>query len=235
MQYDIKIKIAIFSYMESFEYDILSIFEEYEMENKLTKANIKFCRETCQKYENKLYEKEMTSKLRFFSHFDDCKLKYEQIDNVKIKDYEIYDDSNIEEMNKKNHYQKFNIYFGENKFQVVFEMNNEFTENGKNKLLYNKLFIDENLILKKESQSSKDFINLTYIKKLLDVLNIETNIVNFLTLILKTMNIENIFRNILEKIKNDTESYFFNIEWDSTSDISISDVDEEKEKEQEQE
>jgi hypothetical protein len=211
--------------MESFDYDILNVFEEYEMENKLTKAHIKSCRDICQKYENRLYEKEMTSKFLFFSNFDDCEMKYECINNIKIKDYEIYNDSIGDEMNKKNHYQKFNIYFGENKCEVVFEMNNEFSENGKTKLLYSKFFIDENLIIKKESQKSKDFINLTYVKNLLNTLKIETNIAKFLTLLLKTMNLENMFKNVLEKIKTDTDSYYYNIEWDSTSDISFSDDD----------
>lgn len=210
--------------MESFDYDILNIFEEYDMENKLTKNNIKSCREICQKYENRLHEKDMTSKFLLFSQFDDCKINYDFIKDVKFKDYEIYNEFLGDEKNKKNHYQKFNMFFGDKKCEIVFEMNNEHSENGKHKLLQNKLYIDENLIIKKESQNSKEFINLTYVVNLLNKLKIEADMGNFLTLLLKTMNLENMFKQILEKIKSNPESHFHNIEWDSASDISMSDT-----------
>lgn len=209
--------------MDRFNCDILSIFEEYEMENKLTKQNIKSCREICQKYENKLYEKEMTSKILFYCQFDDSNIKCDYINEIKIQDYEVFSDGNDENQIKKNHFQKFNIYFGQKKCEVFFEMNNEFSDGGKYKLLYSKLFIDENLIIKKESQTSKDFINLTYIKLLIENLKLETDNLKFLTLILRIMNLHNMFSHILEKIQSDENNHYHNIKWNSDSDISMSD------------
>jgi hypothetical protein len=210
--------------MNSFDYDILSIFEEYETEDKLTRMNIKSCREICQKYENKLYEKEMTSKILFFCQFDDSNIKCDYFNNIKIKDYEVHSDGNDDVQNKKNYLQKFNIFFGEKKCEVIFEMNSEFSDSGKNKLLYNKLFIDEKLIIKKESNSLKDFINLTYIKTLIENLNLETDNLKFLTLLLRVMNLHNMFSQILEKIQSGEKNYYHKVDWDSESDISMSDL-----------
>lgn len=210
----------------SFEELIICVFDECYQNDKLTKQEIESCRNLCQIYENKLYENELNSKLLCNIDLEDSKIENKNKKNIKISNYEYY--FNKDEINLiKDTTQKFDLYFENYKLQILFETTNEFINSGKTKLTNIKIYIDNNLILKKEHQNlKKEFINLSYFKNILSKfkeLDIETTEKKFLIMLIKTMNIEHYFIDIIKNInENEIEKYCHILDMESDSDSSLS-------------
>lgn len=216
----------------SFEELVSNIFDDCYNYDKLTKQDIEICKNLCQFYENKLYENELNSKLLYYGDLEESKINYENKKNIKLINYESY--SNKDETNAiKDTIQKVDIYFRDYICKILFEISSEFINNGKCKLTKIKFYIDDNLILKKENQNlKKGFINLTHIKKILNKIkeyDIETTEKNFLILLLKIMNIEHYFIDIIKNINEDKAFYHDKSDMESDSDISLSNDENENE------
>jgi hypothetical protein len=216
----------IISCEKTFEDEIYDIMEKFISSNRLSMSDIKACREICTQYENRVLALDLTEKLKFYCKIDNYDIDFDN-DKEKIEVLSIEsvganrDDKNL---NKKDHVVTMIIKFCDCISTFIYEIVEEYSDNGKQKYLFHKFTIDGNVILKKENQSMKEsFINLSYAKDLIENNNIKLNIAQFLRLFIKLFGMSNIFEKDLCEIETEPQKYYKDKSWESDSDISISD------------
>jgi hypothetical protein len=217
------------SYEKTFEEEIYDIMEKFLSNNKLSMSDIKACREICTQYENKLLAIDLTEKIKFFCQYDNYNINFdddkEKITVLSVESNSVFcankDDKNSA---KKDNFVAMIIDFYNSSSKLIYEILDEYSDNGKQKFVFHKFTIDGHVIFKKENQSLKSsFINLSYVKELIKNNEIKLNDAQFLRLFTKLFNISNIFDDELCEIENKNEKFYKNQVLESDSDISISD------------
>lgn len=214
---------------KTFEDEIYNIMEKFISNNNLSTNDIKACREICTQFENKILAIELTNKLKFLCQFYNCDVNFDdEKENISILSTE-YISTNKDDKyaGKKDNIIMMVVNFYNMSSKLIYEITEEYSDNGKQKYTFHKLIIDGNLIFKKEQQSTKStFINLSYLKDFIENNKIKLNVVQYLNLFTNLFGISNIFEKEISQIENDMYVYCKNKSWESDSDISISDIDE---------
>jgi hypothetical protein len=215
-------------YEKTFEDEIYDIMEKFILNNRLSMNDIKACREICTQFENRILANELTDKLKFYCKLDNYDINFEnekeQISVLSVEHIGVNKDE--KNMNKKDHIIIMTINFYNNASKLIYEIIEEYSDNGKQKFLFYKFTIDGNLILKKEQQTLKPtFINLSYLKDFIENNKIKLNITQYLKLFTKLFGIYNFFEKEICQIENDSHNYCKDKSWESDSDISITDDD----------
>lgn len=216
---------------KTFEEEIFDVMERYLTEEKLSHSNLKVCREICNLYENKVNALNLTKLMITF-----CNNKYnidlsKKNNKITILLLESSNNNNINStgnntsinnsfstLNLKDKYNKLTVLFeNKNRSELIYET--EYDNIFKN--TFHKLNVDGNLILKKDhSNKKKSFINISYIKKLIDLNNLKLNEIQFLDAFLNLLDITNLFKSELMNIQNNHEKYFYDQDFSSESEIS---------------
>ncbi len=225
----------IISCEKTFEDEIYDIMEKFISSNRLSMSDIKACREICTQYENRVMALDLTEKLKFYCKIDNYDIDFDN-DKEKILVLSVEsiganrDDKNL---NRKDYIVTMNIQFCNCTSTLIYDIVEEYSDNGKQKYLFHKFTIDGNVILKKENQSMKEsFMNLSYIKDLIENNNIKLNTTQFLRLFIKLFGVSNIFEKDICEIEMEPEQqkYYKNNSWESDSDVSVSDNDTDEDK-----
>lgn len=211
----------------TFEEDIFNVMEKYLSNEELTLFDLKNCREICNLYEDKVKALNLTKLLVTY-----CNNKFgidlsNKTDKIVILNTEFTVENNEKNGNNNtsnalNSKDKFNkitaILPNLNRINLTYEY---VYDNFKNTHTFHKFNIDGNLILKKDhSNTKKTFINLSYIKEMIEKNNLKLTIFQFLDSFLNLLNVTNIFKVMLSDIEKHPEKYFFNLECSSESEIS---------------
>jgi hypothetical protein len=219
----------IISYEKTFEEEIYDIMEKFISSNKLSISDIKACREICTQYENRILALDLTEKLKFYCKIDDYDINFNNEDEkITVLSFESIGGANRDDknLNKKDHIVTMTINFSNHLSTLIYEIVEEYSDNGKQKYTVHKFTIDGNVILKKENQSMKEpFINLSYLKDLIENNKIKLSIIQFLRLFTKLFGVLNIFEKNICEIENEPQKYYKDKSWESDSDISMSDDD----------
>lgn len=217
----------IISYEKTFEEEIYDVMEKFISSNRLSMSDIKACREICTQYENRVLALDMTEKIKFYCKIDDYDINFDnEEEKITVLSFESIggvnrDDKNL---NKRDNFITMSINFYHHLSNMIYEIVDEYSDNGRQKYTFHKFTIDGNVILKKENQSMKEpFINLSYIKDLIENNKIKLSITQFLQLFTKLFGVFNIFEKNLRDIENEPQKYYKDKSWESDSDVSISD------------
>jgi hypothetical protein len=206
----------------SFEDELIQLMDKYIENEQLTYDNLNFYKEIYSHYQKKTNAMLYANKLREY-----CKNKYDvDLSKLKISMYESPNKINDNTFNV-NKYDRLDIIFNETcKFTLSYEI---VQDRFNNRSYIHKFHIDGNLILKKEhNKLSKHFINLSYLKELIDNNNFPLNIDQFLESFLTLIDVKDIFNELLSEMKNNHEKYYYETTWSSDSDISSVDEKEDK-------
>jgi hypothetical protein len=217
----------IISYEKTFEEEIYDVMEKFISSNRLSMSDIKACREICTQYENRVLALDLTEKIKFYCKIDDYNINFDnEEEKITVLSFESIggvnrDDKNI---NKRDNFITMSINFHNHLSSMIYEIVDEYSDNGRQKYTFHKFTIDGNVILKKENQSMKEpFINLSYIKDLIENNKIKLSTTQFLRLFTKLFGVFNIFEKNLHDIENEPQKYYKDKSWESDSDVSISD------------
>lgn len=196
--------------MDSFETELINLFDKYYDQNSLTVKELNFTLQLCEKYNVKLKSKYFTFKV----------LEYCEMYNLDIKNITIYNYNKY--TNSTHNVVEFNVTIDNNKYYFIFE---EIRHDNSNKKYY-KFIINENIIFKKNNENNennKSYINLSYIKDILETNKINISEYNFIKIFTFVFDTYHIYSHLLELVKEDNNKYYFDLSW--TSDSDISDVD----------
>jgi hypothetical protein len=205
---------------KTFEHSFYNILDEFFESGQLCKADIKSAYNILHNYENKLQADELTIKLNLHKNMNNTQLIMENTENIVVTFYEYW--NNQDDKNKKSELTKFSVNFNDLIIDFIYDVSENYKENGNNKSLFHQLYIDGNLILKKDQYNlEKGFINLTYIDELFKKIGIKSSLLQFLKLFTTILDIQ-VYSDLLNDIEQNPDNYFYNKEWISDSDISES-------------
>jgi hypothetical protein len=211
---------------KTFEEEIYEIMEKHLNQGKLSNNDIKMCRDICLQYEMRVKAFKLTQKLMTMCQNNNCEDFNNENKKIVITLYESFSGG-------KEKCDKINANFYDPSFTVfmTYENSEEYGYNGKQKNLFDKFSIDGHLILKKENGNGnmkKSFINLSYLKEIIDTNNLKISVNLFLKLFLSLFNVFHIFENMISNIEKNPNEYLFDKNWTSDSDISSIDSNEEE-------
>lgn len=205
--------------MSDFESDIISIFYKYLDANILKMQNIENCHNIAENFKNKIIANELNDKFHKIIMRDDFT---RVINNVfKVVKYEFL----INEHTKDN-IKNITLLCDDNNLHISYANNETYSDNGKIKYMYHKIFINDNLIIKKESHNlRKLFLNFTYLDEIINIAKIDIKNVEFLEMIISLFSLNSVFENLTQEVKNNVIRTYYDKNWSSDSEVSMSDND----------
>ena len=215
--------------LSKFGEDVYKLMEKNK--NSLSCTDLDKVRLLCDFYEKVVIMNNFTKKIKEY-----CKDKKYSDLNATVTLFEIFDNTNIKNIEKKDKIVNVNLQFINQLVNMSFETTEEFSEDGINKYLFYSIYIDGRLIIKKENKDHVDkYINLNYIKNIINANKLDISIVQFLEIFTFTFNISH-FNTIIQEISLNVNKYCNKNEYSlSDSDISLTSDEENDEEKQDNE
>jgi hypothetical protein len=201
--------------METVESEFILLLNKYNDQKKLVLKHLDNCRIICDRYENIMMKNILNKKLDDF-------LKIENIqnpDNFTVENYSItYHD-------KKLFTESINLKFGESCVLLKYDFieDGEMINDDIKYYITNNMYFNNHLILKKNTKDKRPFINLTLIKECRDKECPDIELWKLCELFTTLCSTKFCYRDLIDNIKTNEKLYFFNIDWESDSDIGMND------------
>jgi hypothetical protein len=199
------------------EVEMYNLLGNFLSQEKLSFVDIQTCHNICNQYEKKLECFFLGKRIKSYCNKNEYNIDFTN-DKNKIEIIS-YDSPYNKDLNKgKEKYYKIDINWGNDRFYIIYEY---LPDRFNDKHLFHQFYVDGALILKKENNSNKKpFINLTYLKELINRNNMPISIYKFLNLFLEMFNEKKVFEDMLFNIQLNPDDYLFDTLCSSESDIS---------------
>ncbi|ATZ80391.1 hypothetical protein BMW23_0334 [Bodo saltans virus] len=199
--------------IETIENEFVTLLNKYNDKKILFLKHLDNCRTICDRYESIMMKNQLNATLIDF-------LKTENVANIENFSIENY---NITYHDKKLFSELITIKFGNSHIFLKYDFveDGEMVNDDIKFYITSNMYFNDHLILKKNTKDKNSFINLTLIKEYRDkeLPNIELwKLCELFTMLCTT---KFGYRDLIEKIKINQNLYFFDIDWESDSDIGM--------------